>query len=242
MPAHVQLVGSASYLQTRARRRLARGTQLLVAGAMMLVVGIGVAELVDPSSFFAGFPVFLGLGGILLGALQMAGAGRDSRSALVEGPAVAALTKACDDTYLLFMHVNLPRSNHAEAILLGPHGALALGFQDATGDVIVRRHDWFTSGANGEERAWPRSPSWIVSRPIRAVQRLALEQALPDVPVSGAVVLVSGTLKEADEPGVAVVPKDRLAAYLQYLREQRNADQEQVERLAETLGALVARP
>ncbi len=237
----MRIAGSATFLPERARRRLASGVLLLVGGiasvgAASLLSGLAGESAVVASSLLS----FVGVGGLLLGTLRLLSVGRDRDRIAGEGPVVAQLSAGLSDDYLYLRHVALPGAGvEADGILLGPHGALVLATRAVEGRFIVRGHDWFLQQPDGSERAWGRSPSWELMRPVRAVQRLVKEEGLRALPVHGAVVLVGGQLVEADLPGTAVVPLNRVVSYVEYLRGEEPAPAAELAALARRLEAHV---
>ena len=234
----MRTIGSATYLRDRARRRLARGLWLLIAGAAVVVAGFVSAQGPGARSlaWLGGLPVFFCLASVLVGALQLIAAARDREAVVGEVPVVAQLKARFGDEYVYLYRVTIPgRGAEADGILLGPHGALVLAIRAAHGQLVVRGDDWFTQEASGERRLWARSPTWQVVRPVRALERLGQEEGLGRVPVQGAVVLAQARLLEAEQPAVAVVPADRIATYVQYLRPETAVAPDLVERLVEAL-------
>ena len=98
-----------------------------------------------------------------------------------------------------------------------------------------RGDDWYVVDANGQEQAWNRSPTWELARPLRTLQRWAREQGLAEVPIQGAVVLVQARLAQADRPAAAVVPVDRIATYVDYLRPAEPPPRDRVDRMTALL-------
>jgi hypothetical protein len=234
----VRTVGSATYLRDRARRRLSRGLLLVLAGAALFATGLVAAQASGSGdvSWPGGMPVFLGMGGALLGVLQLLAAGRDRQASVGEAPVHHQLAARLGNEFVYLRRVTLPRY-HAEAdgILLGPHGALVLAIRALSGQYAVRGDDWYVVDAGGGERLWSRSPTWEVARPVRAMQRLAQEEGLGQVPVLGAVVLVHARLVSAEQPAAAVVPVERVATYVDYLRPADPVPDVLVGRLASVL-------
>lgn len=217
----VRIAGSATYLVDRARRRLRRGALLAVCGVIGTVGGfIASQQTASPPIMAAGnVAVFVGLGSLLLGVQQLTSAGRDREASLGEDPVVTQLRARLSDDYYYLRRVTIPGHGvEADGILLGPSGALVLAIRALQGRYAVRGNDWFVVDGEGAERLWNRSPTWELARPMRALQRAMQEQGLLPVPVQGAVVLVEGRLLEAERPAAAVVPVDRIASYVDYLR------------------------
>ena len=106
----MRIVGSGKELQLRARRRLSRGLIFLIGGILLVVVGFRASELAGGNLGFlvSGLPSFIGLAGVVAGALQIAAAGRDTESGLGEGPVVAQLRARFGDEYVFLRHVRVP--------------------------------------------------------------------------------------------------------------------------------------
>lgn len=237
----MRIVGSAAFLQDRARRRGGRALFLVVAGIAAVAAGFVAAQAPGATVLTSGFPAFAGFGAVVVGMLQASGARRDADSAGAEAPVIAQLRARLSDDYLYLRNVVLPgRTTAADAILLGPHGALVLGVHPTPGTYTVKGDDWF----NGEGDALEplrESPSWRLARPLRGIQRLVVEEDLAGLPVNGAVVLARGDLAGAEKPSVAVVPASKIASYVEYLRpEDPEPLREPVQRLADLLTPLAA--
>jgi hypothetical protein len=160
---------------------------------------------------------------------QVLAAGRDRAASVGEGPVVSQLRARLGDEYTYLRRVTIPhRGAEADGILLGPSGALVLAIRALEGRYVVRGNDWYTVRNDGVERPLGRSPTWEVARPVRALQRAIQEEGLPKVPVQGAVVLAEGILEEASRPGTAVVPLDRLGAFIDYLHQGEASDAQAV--------------
>ena len=239
----MRIVGSVGYLRDRARKRGSRALFLFIAGIVIVAASFVAAQAPGASALLSGFPAFVGFGSILLGVLQASAARRDADAAGAEGPLLTQLRARLSDDYLYLHRVTLPGQNtEAEAVLLGPHGALVLGVHARPGTYTVRGDDWFegTSPAEGGE-ALRESPSWRLARPLRALQRIAREEGFIELPVNGAVVLARGELAGAERPSVAVVPVSRIASYVEYLKaEDAEVLREPVQLLAEMLTPLAA--
>ena len=235
----MRIVGSAGYLQDRARRRGSRALFLFIGGIVVVAASFIAAQSPSASALLSGFPAFIGLGAILVGVLQVSAARRDADAAGAEGPLLAQLGARLSDDYLYLRRVALPGQNaEAEAVLLGPHGALVLGLHDRPGVYTVRGDDWFQDGPGQPLR---ESPSWRLMRPLRTLQRLAREEELVEVPVTGAVVLSRGELAGAERPSVAVVPVSRIASYVEYLKpEDPDPLRESVQLMADLLTPFAA--
>jgi hypothetical protein len=234
----VRIVGSATYLQERARRRLSRGTLLMAGGGVLLLIGVASGFFIsgEPPVIANGLPTFLGLGSFIIGILQLYASRRDADAFAGEAPVLAQLRARLDDSYVYLRRVRLPgRLGEADGVLVGPHGVLVLKVAAAAGAFAVRQHTWHLVGGDGQERVWDRSPTWELARPLRNVQRTLLEHGFGDVPVLGAVVLVLGSLVEADQPSAAVVPVDKVGNYVDYLRPETPVPQDRLERVVETL-------
>lgn len=252
----MRVVGSAGYLHDRARKRGSRALFLFIAGIVVVAASFVAAQSPGTNALLSGFPAFIGFGAILLGVLQAGAARRDADAAGAEGPLLAQLRARLSDDYLYLHRVTLPGQNaEAEAVLLGPHGALVLGVHGAPGTYTVRGDDWFEARSDQTRSAPPaapestagpgealrESPSWRLTRPLRALQRIAREEGLIELPVNGAVVLARGELAGAERPTVAVVPVSRIASYVEYLKaEDPEALREPVQQLAEMLTPLAA--
>ncbi len=230
----MRIVGSAAYLQDRARRRGSRALFLFIAGIVVVAASFVAAQTPNASALLSGFPAFLGFGAILVGVLQVSAARRDADAAGAEGPLLVQLGARLSDDYLYLRRVALPGQNaEAEAVLLGPHGALVLGLHDRPGTYTVRGDDWFEGGPGPPLR---ESPTWRLMRPLRTLQRMARDEELVEVPVNGAVVLARGELAGAERPSVAVVPVSRIASYVEYLKpEDPEPLREPVQLLADLL-------
>jgi hypothetical protein len=162
---------------------------------------------------------FFGLGALLIGSLRIFSSRRDVATIAGEGPVARQLAARLGDDYVYLRHVALrSRGAEADGVLLGPHGALVLAIRALSGTFLVRGHDWYALDEAGHERAFNRSPSWELVRMQRAVERALKEDGAGDVPVQGAVVLVRGTLDDAELPGTAIVPVDRIGSFVEYLR------------------------
>ena len=237
MSAFVRIVGSATFLQERARRRLVTGTVLASVGAIVFVVSLGIAEMAaELPPILGSFPSFLGLGALLVGGLRVLSARRDAATIAGEGPVVAQLSARLNDDYVYLRHVALrSRGAEADGVLLGPHGALVLAIRALAGEFTVRGHDRFVLDDDGDERSFDRSPSWELVRTQRAVERVLKEHGLGEVPVQGAVVLVRGTLGDADLPGTAIVPVERIGSFVDYLRPEELPSPEPIRRAIEAL-------
>ena len=211
----MRIVGSAGYLQDRARRRGSIGLFLILCGLVVVALGFVAAQAPGAGSLVSGFPAFVGFGSVVIGFLISARARSDAESAAAEGPLLTQLTARLSDDYLYLRRVSLPGQNsEADGVLLGPHGALVFGLFGVPGTYTVRGDDWF----GPEERQLRHSPTWRLTRPLRRLQKLAREEGLVDVPVNGAVVLSAGELAAAELPSVAVVPVSKIASYVEYLR------------------------
>jgi hypothetical protein len=216
----VQIVGSATYLQERARRRLSGGTLLAGIGGTLFVLSVVLAEMAgEAAPGIAGLASFLGLGLLLIGVLRIFSSRRYEATIAGEGPVVNQLAARLDDDFVYLRHVALgSRGAEADGVLLGPHGALVLAIRALNGTFVVRGHDWYAVDEHGDERAFNRSPSWELVRTLQAVQRVLKEEGLGEVPVQGAVVLVRGRLADAELPGTAIVPLERIGSFVDYLR------------------------
>jgi hypothetical protein len=228
------------YLGQRARRRLSRGLLLLALGLTLVIAGFLSTQ--GPSAgslaWLGGLPVFLGFGGTLVGALQLLAASRDRDAMAGEAPVVGQLRARFGDEYAYLYRVRMPHGGaEADGILLGPHGALVVAIRAMSQRLAVRGDDWFSVDAGGGRRPLGRSPTWELARPLRSMQRLVRTEGLGNFPVQGAVVLVEARLIEAEQPSVAVVPLDRIATYVEYLRTSATevVPPELVERLLEAL-------
>ena len=226
-------------MRDQARRRVSVGTLLVVTGATLLSGGLLIGELVagsDVPGWVGSGPVFAGLGALLVGTLRLLSVGRNRDTLLGEGVAVERLSVHLGDEYTYLRHVAVPgHQARADAVLLGPHGVLVLAIRAMEGAFSVHGHEWHVVGADGAERSWNRSPSWELARPLRAMQRLVREEGMGSVAVQGAVVLVKGQLVRAELPGAAVVPLDKMNAFIDYLRPPEPVAQEETERLVELL-------
>ncbi|HEU5316082.1 MAG TPA: nuclease-related domain-containing protein [Chloroflexota bacterium] len=237
----MRIVGSAAYLQDRARRRGGRALFLVVAGVVAVAAGFIAAQAPGATVLTSGFPAFAGFGAVVVGMLQGSAARRDADSAGAEAPVIAQLRARLSDDYLYLRNVVLPgRTTAADAVVLGPHGALVLGIYPTPGSFTVKGDDWFTGRGDSLEPL-RESPSWRLARPLRGLQRLAVEEDLTGLPVNGAVVLARGDLAGAEKPSVAVVPASKIASYVEYLRPQDPEPlREPVQRLAGLLTPLAA--
>lgn len=235
--SRVRIVGGSTDFQERARRRSVRGALLAGGGAALLVLSLVATEVLgEAASWLGATAAFFGLGAILIGTLRFFAARREGERAAAEQPLIAQLRGALDARYVYLRRVIVPGHRvEAEGILLGPHGAVVLAMRALPGDLRVQGHDWFRLDAGGAEHPLDRSPSWELMRPLRSLERVLQEHGLGDIPVQGAVVLVEGTLVEADRPGTAIVPLDRMARYLDYLRSQQTISERQLARLLELL-------
>ncbi len=233
--SRVRIVGGSTNFQERARRRSTRGALLAGSGVLLLALSIVATEtLGEGAAWLGGTAAFFGLGAILVGTLRLFAARREGERAAAEQPLVARLRNALDARYVYLRRVIVPGHRvEAEGLLLGPHGALVLAMRALAGDLRVQGHDWFRLDAAGAEHPLDRSPSWELMRPLRSIERVLQEHGLGDVPVQGAVVLVEGRLVAADRPGTAIVPLDRIAQYLDYLRSQQAISERQLARLIE---------
>jgi hypothetical protein len=255
----MRVVGSAGYLHDRARKRGSRALFLFITGIVVVAASFIAAQSPGTNALLSGFPAFIGFGAILLGVLQASAARRDADAAGAEGPLLAQLRARLSDDYLYLHRVTLPGQNaEAEAVLLGPHGALVLGVHGAPGTYTVRGDDWYEARTDQNRSAAPaapesaasragpgealrESPSWRLTRPLRALQRIVREEGFIELPVNGAVVLARGELTGAERPSVAVVPVSRIASYVEYLKaEDPEALREPVQQLAEMLTPLAA--
>jgi hypothetical protein len=244
----MRIVGSAGYLHDRARRRGTRALFLFIAGIVVVAASFVASQNPSASALLSGFPAFLGLGAILIGVLQVSAARRDADAAGAEGPLLTQLRARLSDDYLYLRRVALPGQNaEAEAVLLGPHGALVLGLHGHPGTFTVRGDDWFegqppiAGSGDGPGQPLRESPTWRLMRPLRTLQRITREQDLGEVPVNGAVVLARGELTGAERPSVAVVPVSRIASYIEYLKpEDPEPLRELVQELADLLTPLAA--
>jgi hypothetical protein len=216
----VRIVGSATYLQERARRRKAGGTLLASIGGVLFLLSVLVTEMAgDLGPSIGAVPSFIGLAALLVGALRVLSSRRDEATIAGEAPVVNQLAARLNDDYVYLRHVALgSRGAVADGVLLGPHGALVLAIRALQGTFVVRGHDWLKLDEQGNERTFDRSPSWELVRALNAVQRGLKEGGLGEVPVQGAVVLVHGTLDDADLPGTAIVPIERIGSFVDYLR------------------------
>jgi len=238
MWVRVRIIGSATFLQERARRRFSGGSLLVGIGGALFLLGLVFTEMVgsDAALSAGALPSFIGLGTLLIGALRVFSARRDASTIAGEAPVVNQLAASLNDDYVYLRHVALrSRGAEADGVLVGPHGVLVLAIRALHGVFIVRGHDWFTVDEDGDERAFARSPSWELTRTLSAVQRVMREGGLGHVPVQGAVVLVSGQLDDAELPGTAVVPVDRVANYADYLRPEELPDPEPIRQTIELL-------
>lgn len=235
----MRIVGRADFVQSRAKRRLNRGIVLVILGITLAVAGFVPTRLNQIlSGAISNVVEFAGLGSLLLGALSISGAMRDGDSA-AEGPVLNQLRARLDDEYIYLRHLQLPRgAGDADGVLLGPHGALVLAIRGQPGRFSVRGDDWFVHETSGQ-KLWNHSPTWELARPLRAIQRVVREEGLIDVPVVGAVVLVQGRLIEADQPTSAVVPVDRIATYVDYLRPEQPAPRDDIDQLVTVLARYV---
>lgn len=233
----MRITGRATYLRDRARKRATRSLLLLIVGVLLIVVGFAAAQYPQSSVLLSGFPGFIGFGALLFGFLQASAGRRDADAAATEGPLLNQLSARLSDDYLYLRGVRLRGQGlEADVVLLGPHGALVLGLFGQPGSYTVRGDDWLEDGA-----AIRHSPSWALTRRLRTLQKLVREEALTELPVHGAVVLVRGDLANAEQPSVAVVPLNRIASYVEYLRpEDPAALREPVQALAAILAPLAA--
>ncbi|HEX2036610.1 MAG TPA: nuclease-related domain-containing protein [Chloroflexota bacterium] len=216
----MRIAGSATYLLERARRRTTRGAALILSGMLAVPAGFIASQQVGATANVGGAALFLGLAGFLVGTLQMLAGVYDRRASGGEAPVVTQLRARLGDDFTYLRHVSIPPHGvPADGILVGPGGVLVLAIRALAGEYVVRGHDWYFLEADGTERPLGRSPTWEVTRPLRALQRSLQEGGLPPVPVHGAVVLVHGTLRSAELPGSAIVPVDRIATYVDYLQQ-----------------------
>ena len=229
----MRIAGSAAYLQERARGRGGRALFLMVAGVLLPVMGFVAAQSPGSTALGSALPAFLGFGALLFG-VQLAGrARRDAEAVTIEGPVITQLRARLSDDYLYLRRVSLPgMSAEADGVLLGPHGALVIGIYPATGRFTVNGDDWTAA----PDRLLRESPSWALTRRLRTLQRLVREEGLSEVAVQGAVVLTHGELAGAEKPSVAVVPVNKIASYVEYLRPaDPESVREDVQKLAELL-------
>jgi len=233
----VGIVGSATYLQERARRQRAGGTLLAGLGGALFLLSVLLAEMAGgPAPAFGALLSFFGLGALLIGSLRIFSSRRDAATIAGEGPVVNQLAARLSDDYVYLRHVALgSRGAEADGVLLGPHGALVLAIRALSGTFVVRGHDWYVVDAAGNERAFNRSPSWELVRKLRAVERVLKEGGAGDVPVQGAVVLVRGSLEDAELPGTAIVPVERIGSFVDYLRPPELPPPEPIRRAIEVL-------
>ena len=195
---------------------------------MLVVLALVAAQATTQSPLMSGIPAFFGFGALLVGYQRASAARRDATAAAAESPVLTQLGARLSDDYLLLRRVALPGQGlEADAILLGPHGALVLGIYAETGSFTVRGDDWFTAGgaigatgdpAAGGTQQLRESPSWVLTRRLRTLQRIVRQQDLADLPVHAAVVLARGELAAAEQPSVAVVPVSKIASYVEYLK------------------------
>ena len=223
----VRIAGSSTFLVDRARRRARLALALVCVGIAALVGGFVASQQGNQTLavVLGNLGVFVGLGSVLLGVQQFLAAGRDREAGAGEAPVVAQLSSRLGDDYTYLRRVTIPHHGvEADGILAGPSGAIVLAIRSLQGRYVVRGNDWFVLQEDGAERPWNRSPTWELARPVRALQRAVREEGLPPLPVHGAVVLVAGRLQEASLPGAAVVPVDRIASYVEYLRQGEAAE------------------
>ncbi|MAG37555.1 MAG: hypothetical protein CL878_15065 [Dehalococcoidia bacterium] len=203
----MRVFGTARDIRRRARRRLARGGILLSLGVLLLLTWL-LLHYFSTDSFLAFF--LAGFGGILscawgIGSLRRGLAMTATPTAARE--VIRTLAGALDDSYVLLRQVSLPPSGaFADAILLGPHGALVLSLQALQGTYLHRKHRWYRLTGDGTPRLLDRSPTWDLTRPWKSARRLVREYAVAGFPVSAAVVLASGSLAES-EGGPTTLPE-----------------------------------
>lgn len=200
----------------------------MIVGGLLVVLALFAAQVTVQSPLVSGIPAFFGFGALLVGYQRASAARRDATAAAAESPVLTQLSARLSDDYLLLRRVALPGQGlEADAILLGPHGALVMGVHAEAGSFTVRGDDWFTAGGTsgaasdhvGEAMQQMReSPSWALTRRVRTVQRIVRQHDLMDLPIHAAVVLARGELAAADQPSVAVVPIGRIASYVEFLR------------------------
>ena len=258
----MRIVGSGTILRDRARRRSTLGLLLLALGLALLAGGFAASQSTNMGPLVSGLAAFVGFGALVLAWSQTNAAQRDAVSAAAEAPLLAQLRARLSDDYLYLRHVTLPGQRvEADAILLGPHGALVLAIMDAPGRFAVREDDWFTgAGDVTVEQAGQalsrgsgptahtdglsplrQSPTWSLTRRVRSLQRLARDEGLGALSVQGAVVLTRGELLAAERPALAVVPVGRIASFVEYLRPvDPEPLREPVQHLADLLTPLVA--
>jgi hypothetical protein len=260
----VRIAGSVDYLQTRGRRRAATALTLVLSGIVLVVLGF-VTTQTSSAGVLSSILALSGFGALVMGTIQAGAARRDAEAAAAEGPLLVQLQARLSDDYLFVRRVKLPAANtEVDAVLLGPHGVLVLGLYSKHGVFGVRADDWFeiegrrpevtssageiTGGVAGnleqlaDAKPLRESPTWALTRSVRAMQRIAREEGLVDLPVHGAVVLSRGVLAVADRPSLAVVPLARIASYVEYLRpEDPEAVRAAVIQLGDVLTAHVER-
>ena len=237
----MRIVGSAGYLQDRARRRGGRALILVIVGIVAIAAGFVAAQAPGATILTSGFPAFAGFGALVVGMLQASAARRDAESAGAETPVIAQLRARLSDDYLYLRSVVLPgRTTAADGVLLGPHGVLVLGVHPDPGTYTVKGDDWFAGEGDALEPL-RISPSWRLARPLRGLQRLVVEEDLTGLPINGAVVLARGDLAGAEKPTVAVVPVSKIASYVEFLRpSDPEALRDPVQQLADILSPLAA--
>jgi hypothetical protein len=234
----VRIVGSATYLQDRARRRLSTGVLLVGIGGTLFLLGLLIAEMAGPDigPGLSALPCFVGLGAAVIGSLRVLSARRDAATIAGEPPVLNQLAARLNDDYVYLRHVALgSRGAEADGIVVGPHGLLVLAIRALEGTFVVRDHTWTSIDEHGDERTFDRSPTWELIRALQAVQRAMKEGGLGDVPVQGAVVLVRGKLDDAELPGTAIVPVDRIGSFLDYLRPEELPPAEPIRQAIELL-------
>lgn len=234
----MRVIGNATYLPQRARKRALRAIVLFIAG-IALIATVFVRASVGDTSFLGGIPAFVGVGALLVGWLQTQAAGKDRASAETEGPVVAQLRARLGNEYLYIRRAIIPGQGlEADGILLGPHGVLVIGIASLEGRIAVRGDDWYSLEDTGDHQL-RNSPTWELTRRIRAIQRIITQEALGKIPVQGAVVLLHGDLQQADRPGAAVVPLNRIGSFVDYVRPKDEALSESVRPSVEALATVL---
>lgn len=234
----MRVIGNAIYLPQRARKRALRAVVLVIAG-VALIVTVFVRAAVGDTSFLGGIPAFVGVGALLVGWMQAVASGKDRSNAETEGPVVAQLRARLSDEYLYIRRAIIPGQGlETDGLLLGPHGVLVVGIASLQGSVAVRGDDWYILEDSGEYQL-RNSPTWELTRRVRALQRIITQEALGKVPVQGAVVLLGADLQQADRPGAAVVPLNRIGSYVDYLRPKDGEAAESIRPRVEELADLL---
>ena len=200
----MRVIGTTLELRRRARQRVLRGAVVAAAGVGLIVTSVVANANPDLRTPLIRLLALAGIAGTVWGIYAVRRGLALTSIPPACGRVVAALAEALPDDYVLLRHVALPHGGAlADAIVLGPHGALVLSLKAMRGTFTHDEHHWYRLTSDGRRRRLDGSPTWEVLRPWKSVRRLIRHYGYSHLPVTAAIVLASGSLAPEPSPSPA---------------------------------------